>query len=102
MTPHERAVERSLRLHLAIAARLAEEPALVERARRRVAGWLDGGSVARAYAEGWRGLLDAPLPRLLEALAERSERMHDLRQVSPFAGILDARARWRLLRAVAP
>jgi len=41
-----------------------------------------------------------PLSELETALAERSERMHDLRQVSPFAGILDARTRWRIHRDV--
>ena len=54
--------------------------------------------MARPYAEAWSELLDGPLDDLVRALLERSERMHDLRQVSPFAGVLDARTRWRLLK----
>lgn len=98
MGPYERAEERSLYLHEAVAARLLAEPTLVERARRRVAAWLEDGSVARPYAEAWSRLLDAPMAELLVALGERSERMHDLRQVSPFAGVLEPRARWRQRR----
>lgn len=100
MTPHVVAFEKSLALHAAVAARLAADPAGVERARARVDDWLVHGGVARHYAEAWRRLLDEPVPRLVERLVERSEVMHDLRQVSPFAGVLDARTRWRMLDEV--
>lgn len=99
---YERAEERSLRLHAAVAARLLADPKLVDRVRRRVAGWLEDGSVARPYAEAWARLLDGPMADLVLALGERSERMHDLRQVSPFAGVLEPRARWRVRRETAP
>lgn len=102
MDSHVRAEDRSLRLHAAVAERLLREPALVESARKRVERWLSDGSVARPYAEAWLRLLDAPLDELVAALHERSERMHDLRQVSPFAGVLDARTRWRVRRAEHP
>jgi hypothetical protein len=101
MEVHQRAEDRSLRLHHAVAQRLVEDPALVESARRRVAAWLEDGTVAREYAEAWTRLLAAPLDELVVALGERSERMHDLRQVSPFAGVLSPRDRWRLRREVA-
>lgn len=100
MTPHELAAERSRALHAAVAERLAADPRLVAGARLRVDSWLADGSVARAYAEAWRDLLARPFPDLLEALVEPTERMHDLRQVSPFAGVLDPRTRWRIHRAV--
>lgn len=102
MDPYARVEERSLRLHEAVATRLAADPALVERARVRVASWLEDGAVARPYALAWQALLARPVPRLLEALRERSAEMHDLRQVSPFAGVLDARTRWRLRREITP
>ncbi len=95
---HALVVERSLALHTAVAERLRREPALVERARLRVRDWVERGSVNPIYANGWAQLLDGELPELLAALTERSERMHDLRQVSPFAGFLDPRMRWRLHR----
>lgn len=99
MRAHEDAEERSRRLHIAVADRLAADPSLVERARERTARWLADGSVAAPYAQEWARLLAEPLPRLLEALGERTDRMHDLRQVSPFAGVLDARTRWRVRRS---
>jgi hypothetical protein len=40
--------------------RLAADPGLVDRARERVATWLEDGSVARPYAEAWDRLLRAP------------------------------------------
>jgi hypothetical protein len=100
MSPHDLARERSRALHRAVAERLRADPALVDAARERVMGWLREGSVARTYAEAWRALLEGPRAVLLAALEERSERMHDLRQVSPFAGVLDPRARWRIHREV--
>jgi hypothetical protein len=91
MDPHRLVAERSRALHIAVAERL----------QARVRQWLDSGTVAAHYAEAWRALLDLPLASLATALAEQSERMHDLRQVSPFAGVLDARTRWRIHREVA-
>lgn len=87
-------------MHAVIGERLEAEPSLVDRARQRVDSWLRDGSVARPYAEAWKALLEGPLSELLAALVERSERMNDLRQVTPFAGVLDARTRWRLRRSV--
>jgi hypothetical protein len=75
---------------------LREDPTLLQSSRARVAAWLESGSVARWYAERWRELLDEPLERILALLGESSERMHDLRQTSPFAGLIDARTRWRI------
>jgi hypothetical protein len=98
MPPHELAERRSIRLHAAVAERLLARPVLLEDARARVAAWRTDATVARMYAEEWADLLDRPLEELAARLVEPSERMHDLRQVSPFAGILDARTRWRVLR----
>jgi hypothetical protein len=100
MSPHRLAVERSRALHVAVGERLRADPTLVEVARVRVRGWLATRSVAGPYARAWDLLLSRPLDELLEALAEDSERMHDLRQVSPFAGVLDPRSRWRIHREV--
>jgi hypothetical protein len=83
-------------LHLAVAERLKADPGLLDAARVRVGSWLRDGTVAPAYASAWQDMLDGPAEALYAALAEASERMHDLRQVSPFAGVLDARTRWRL------
>ena len=95
---HGLAERASLELHRAVAARLRADPAQVERARRRVETWLRDGSVARAYAEAWSEALTGPLPELIRLLEDPRERACQLRQTSPFAGVLDARTRWAIWR----
>jgi hypothetical protein len=97
---HRLAEARSLELHRAVAARLRSEPELLERARERVAGWRSSGTVSEHYVEAWTKLLSAGVAAVTAALEEQSERAHDLRQSSPFAGVLDARTRWRIRREV--
>ena len=92
--------ERSRALHAAVAERLRADPELVGKALARVEVWLEDKSVARPYAEAWQVLLGGSLADITLALCEDSERMHDLRQVSPFAGVLDPRTRWRIHREV--
>lgn len=100
MDPHELAEERSLAIHRLVADRLREDPSLIEKARSRVAAWLADGSVHRVYAHAWHELLSAPAERLFEVLTDRGERARALRQCSPFAGIVDARTRWKIWRDV--
>jgi hypothetical protein len=94
--PYRLAEERSRALHAAVAARIQADSGILDRARAVVADWLAHGTVAPAYAEAWRTLLQRPTPTILTALTEPSQEMHDLRQVSPFAGVLDPRTRWRI------
>ena len=89
---------RSRALHAAVAERLRREPASIEEVRARVASWLRDGSVARVSAEQWKQALDGPREALLALLAAPDERAAALRQVSPFAGFLEPRERWRILR----
>src|SRR5436190_301194 len=100
MTPYRLAAERSRALHVAVGERLRADPTLVEGARTRARDWLENGTVPRPYAAAWQSLLGRSLEDLVQALGEDSERMHDLRQVSPFAGVLDPRSRWRIHREV--
>jgi hypothetical protein len=95
---HALAEERSLALHRAVVERLRADPSLLERARRRVEGWLREGSVARPYAEAWREVLARPVDDVALFLEDRGERARQLRQASPFAGVLDPRTRWAILR----
>jgi hypothetical protein len=96
---HRLAEERSVAYHRAIAARLRGEPEILERARRRVQGWLAAGDTAPHAAERWAALLAEDLSAIEAFLVERSELADELRQSSPFAGALRPRERWRIWRA---
>ena len=97
---HGLAERRSLAYHDEISVRIAADPKLLARARSRVDAWLRSGAVDRFYAEAWRDLLACPEAEIQRMLHEDSERMRALRQVSPFAGALQPRDRWRIWRAV--
>lgn len=91
-------VERSLALHREVAERLRRDPRLLEFAKTRVQRWFEDGSAHRSWAIAWSEVLEGGLDEVVALLIDRSERAHDLRQVSPFAGVLDARTRWEILR----
>lgn len=94
---HSLSEARSFALHEEVSARLAAKPELLERARERVQKWLQDPP-AHPYAAAWSDLLLSPLSELQSALTDRGERMTALRQASPFAGALDNRTRWNILR----
>lgn len=98
LTDHATIETRSRALHAAVAGQLRRDPARLEEARERVAGWLRDGAVAPAYARAWQEALSGPLEDLLDLLVDPGERAAALRQVSPFAGWLEPRERWRILR----
>jgi hypothetical protein len=54
---------------------------------------------ARHWLEEWRKLLEGPAERLLEALTARTPHSRELRQSSPFAGVLVDAVRDRVLEA---
>lgn len=95
---HRLAEARSLAIHRHLAERL-DEP-MVSAARARVVQWRTDGSVADGYVEPWLELLDQGLDAVKGAISADTEEMRALRQVSPFAGTVDARTRWRIWREV--
>lgn len=90
----------SLEMHRTIAERLRDDPSLLEAPRRRVARWLKTGEAHPEYAAEWQRALALPLEELCDLMTEDSDRGRALRQVSPFAGLLDPRTRWRILREI--
>lgn len=94
---HSLAEKRSWALHQEVAARLRAQPDLVVRTRARVRGWLQDPA-SHPYAAEWQALLALSLQDLCAALESRDARMNTLRQASPFAGILDSRTRWQILK----
>lgn len=95
---HSVAEDASLALHGAVAERIRADPSLVGRARRRVEDWLRDGTVASLYAEAWREILARPADEVARFLEDPGERARQLRQTSPFAGVLDPRTRWAVWR----
>jgi hypothetical protein len=95
---HATAQRRSLAYHRKVAERLDED--IRGRARGLIARWEDEGTLARAYADRWRAVLDLPLAALAAAIVRDDEQMSDLRQCSPFAGVLANRERWAIVREV--
>jgi len=95
---HAVAENTSLALHTAVAQRIRADPSLVARAQRRVEEWLRDGTVAGVYAEAWREILALPAGEVARFLEDPGERARQLRQTSPFAGVLDPRTRWAVWR----
>lgn len=100
MDRHRAAELRSLAYHRAIAARLADEPEMLARARVRVEGWARTGATHPHWMATWQRLLALPLPALVDALGDPGEAMTAARQSTPFAGALSPRERWALWRSV--
>jgi hypothetical protein len=87
MRSHEWIDRRSLALHEAVAAKLDQQPDLLNVARANLARWL-AHSPSPALQE-WQALLDrATLQDLTALLRSPTESAARLRQSSPFAGIL--------------
>lgn len=98
---HRTAELRSIALHEIVARRVREDPAVLDVARSRVAGWIaEGGPVDERYARRWRDLLGRTEDEILAALPADTEEMRDLRQCSPFAGVVTSAERWRVMREV--
>ncbi len=93
---------RSLAIHQSIAAKLRQQPALLDRARATIDRWQaqGAGRASRPYLEAWRQLIDQGLDATLAAVTDPGERGNAMRQASPFTGILDNRERWALLRGL--
>jgi transcriptional regulator with XRE-family HTH domain len=93
---------RSLALHRALADRLAAEPRVVlRRARATLARMRESQPGASPLLREWEVLLDRPLEALLPVLTDPSPWGRELRQVTPFAGVLTAAERARVYRAFA-
>lgn len=100
--PLTRDQERSLWLHHAVAGRLAIEPdASLAKARRNIATMLRAHPAGEVHQRirRWQVLFDAGLDGVLDALTSREGHAIELRQNSPFAGVLPEPDRRRALDA---
>lgn len=98
-SPHDRARARSLAYHRAVARRLRKP--MVEEARHVLFRWREQGRIDQRYAERWERLLDRPVAEIRRALVDESQEAGDLRQNSPFAGLISEAERRRIVREIA-
>lgn len=91
---HGRAERRSLAYHRALAERLRRP--MVDDAMRLLWKWREQQRIDQRYAEQWEDVLDQPITDLRRIIGEDSERGRDLRQNSPFAGMLSEAERRRI------
>src|SRR6056297_371536 len=97
-----RVEEKSLAIRRLIAARLLSNPSSVlEKARSNLASLRrsDRGNAARLLEE-WAAILDQPLDAIVTAMLARTQHGIDLRQMTPFAGVLTDDERRKALRSV--
>lgn len=96
--------EKSLRLHQALIGDLLADPDLViGKARDNIARWLpeqraDGMTVS--YLRQWQQILDGGVARIIDALTATDEQSRELRENSPFAGVLPPDKRTKILQTL--
>jgi excisionase family DNA binding protein len=95
--------ERSLWLHRVVAAALmCDLESTLDKARGNLAAWRcvhrrDG--MAQHWLDEWRHLLDQGVDAIAEVSTSREPSAVELRQNSPFAGVVDEETRSRVLAA---
>lgn len=97
--PMTREDRRSLLLHRAIAERLRADPdGLLTRATRNVRRMRRANPAAGALLDEWGRVLRRPVPEIIDVMTDPRSRSRELRQVTPFAGVLDASERAEVYR----
>jgi hypothetical protein len=95
---HRVAEQQSLAYHRLIAERLDER--MVGEARRRLKRWRTEGRLHPHWLEAWERLLTKSLPQIAKEIGADTRRARELRQSSPFAGMLNEQERRHLQRTV--
>lgn len=88
----------ALAYHRLVAERLDEQ--LADEARKRFHRWREEGRIHPQWADEWDRILAMPLSRMAKAISADTKHARQLRQTSPFAGVLSEQERRRLLQAV--
>jgi excisionase family DNA binding protein len=95
---HRTAELQSLAYHRLVADRL--DDGIVADARRRLGRWRSDGRVDPRWVAKWDDILGRPLSQIAKAISADTPRARELRQTSPFAGVLTPQERRRLVDAV--
>src|SRR5439155_747299 len=95
--------EISLEIGRRVAARLREQPSLLQIARDNLARWRrqndDAPALLRCYHE-WEVILEWPLAEICKILETNTAENRRLRQNSPFAGVLSPREIWEIKTSI--
>ena len=89
---------RSLELHKLIAAKLKENPRLVNTALENIERWKMKNNFPQPYLDDWLNIINHGLEPLLDFLASETEEAARLRSSSPFTGILTQEERNDIFR----
>jgi hypothetical protein len=95
---HRAAELQALAYHRLVAERLDE--ALLDDARRRLERWEQSGQIDPRWSKAWSRILTKPVPEVAKTISADTPRARELRQTSPFAGVLSEQERRRLVRLV--
>lgn len=89
---------QSLAYHRLVAERLDDR--ILDDARERLRDWRQRGSVHPVWIDAWERVLAKPAADVARSISVDSKRANELRQTSPFAGVLTEQERKRLMNAV--
>jgi len=95
---HRTAELQALAYHRLIGERLDDE--IVDEARMRLRRWRRESRIHPRWSDEWEQVLAQPLPEIKKAISADTKRARELRQTSPFAGMLTEQERQRLVKAV--
>lgn len=95
---HRRAELRSLAYHRTLAPQLRRSA--VDDALHLIWQWREQGTIDPRYADRWEHVLGMPVPGVRRFIGEDSEQARELRQTSPFAGMLSEPERRAILEQV--
>jgi hypothetical protein len=73
---------------------------LVREARKRLSRWRKSDAIHPHWADEWDRVLEMPVGKIAKLISSNSERARELRQSSPFAGVLTEQERRRVVRMV--
>lgn len=92
---------RSLAMHVTIARKIDRDPTLLRTARRNLARWARDrpGETPPRWMHTWSALLHRPWSEVAARITALTEDGAQLRQSSPFAGVLSADERRRIYEA---
>jgi len=92
---------KSLRLHQALIGDLLVDPqGVIAKARDNIDRWLPqrrADGMTASYLHQWERILDAGVDRIIEAFTDTDELSCELRESSPFAGVMSPERRSKVL-----